>query len=70
MTIDKVIVNRINMNVTEYLLNGVAHRANGPAFTDDRHYNSWYWCLFGNNHRYYGKAVRNMSWWIHGKWIK
>ena len=64
------VVNRINKDITEYLLDGVAHRANGPAFTNDGHYNAWYWCLFGLDHRYYGAAMGNRTWWIHGKCVK
>jgi hypothetical protein len=54
--------------ITEYLLDRKHHRANGPAKIWQGR--TWYWCLYGVNHRYYGPATTHQEWWIHGVFIK
>ena len=53
-----------------YLLNGIHHRANGPALM--WYSGAWRWELFGFQHRYYGPSVSGGEeiWVIHGRQIK
>lgn len=54
--------------ITEYRLDGMLHRPNGPAVEwGDK---SGYWMLFGARHRYYGRPSAWYAWIIHGKVIK
>ena len=62
----------------EYRLNGLMHRANGPAFLNVNRIDNGSWYLFGNRHRYYSPHVFMPSngleivseWIIHGEKIK
>jgi hypothetical protein len=55
-------------NVILHKCNGVPHRVNGPAFIWDD--GAWGWSLYGEAHRYYGRALSNTGWWIHDHHIK
>lgn len=53
-----------------YLLNGVWHRPNYPAYVTNS-YTSWY--LFDDKHRYYGPAAiwkQSNEWYIRGRRLK
>jgi hypothetical protein len=51
-----------------YELNGLLHRANGPAVEWVN--GSWAWYLKGVGHRYYGPAWSNDRWNIRGGHVK
>lgn len=52
----------------EYIVDGKLHRCDGPAIIwKNSGAGSWY--LFGREHRYYGTAISDNVWLIHGGFI-
>jgi hypothetical protein len=59
----------------DYIVNGLLHRANGPAYSYGNVWwldgeEEWGWFLRGEPHRYYGPQGHGGKWWIHCKFIK
>ena len=52
-----------------YKTNGMAHRANGPAY-DNTVDNMWVWWYHGTLHRYYGPSHSIGEWWLYNRYVK